>query len=399
MTHVEIVSLFIAAICHDLEHPGLNNTFQVNLQTPLALLYNDTSVLENHHCSCAFSIIRDPENNIFTNVMPAEFKQIRKIVIESILQTDMAYHFELVAKFTSRTKKPEPYSKDKKEDRQLLVNILLHSADLSNSVKPWKMARYWSDLVQTEFLSQGDKEKELGLPISMYMDRENYNQAKMSLNFFNFIVEPLFASIKELLPKVEICLGNLFYNKKMWTMIEEENQKQSQLDGSAAINAPVPPPVVEKKDETVIEQIDEEPLPSPAKKEDEEPSLEFRKYQAKQSSKIAERINKTVVKAWTDNLVPLRPGTASPNLSPTNTTVVSPIFPTKGLPASKNKKPPIAGGYYQSRRPASPSTTIGTTTLRSLSSKTNPRSAVLLNPLHEPSPRLYRNRTNTLESL
>jgi hypothetical protein len=86
--------------------------------------------------------------------MPAEFKQIRKIVIESILQTDMAYHFELVAKFTSRTKKPEPYSKDIKEDRQLLVNILLHSADLSNSVKPWKMARFWSDLVQTEFLSQ-----------------------------------------------------------------------------------------------------------------------------------------------------------------------------------------------------------------------------------------------------
>jgi hypothetical protein len=59
------------------------------------------------------------------------------------------------------------------------------------------------------------------LPVSMYMDRENSNQARMSLNFFDFIVEPLFQGLKELLPKVEICLSNAFYNKQMWTMIEE----------------------------------------------------------------------------------------------------------------------------------------------------------------------------------
>jgi hypothetical protein len=238
----------------------------------------------------------------------------------------------------------------------------------------------------------------------MYMDRENYNQAKMSLNFFNFIVEPLFTSIKELLPKIEICLGNLFYNKKMWTMIEEENQKLKQeqgkkiasfityyVDGNFAITAP---PVVEKPKEPIIEEpMDEEPMPSPAKKSDDEPSMEYKKYQTKQSTKIAERINKTVVRAWTDNIVSLRPSTAA-SLSPTTTTLVAPIFPGKGgMPAAKNKKPPIAGGYYQSRKPASPRST-----LKSVSAKPPPKS-VLLSTLHDPSPKLYRNRTNTTESL
>ncbi len=133
----------------------------------------------------------------------------------------MAFHFELVAKFTNRLKKSDAWSKDTKEDRQMLINVLLHSADLSNAVKPWKLSKFWSDLVQKEFLCQGDKEKESGLPVSMFMDRNNYNQAKMSLNFYDIIVAPLFQSLKELLPKVEMCLSNLFFNKQMWKMLEE----------------------------------------------------------------------------------------------------------------------------------------------------------------------------------
>jgi CheY-like chemotaxis protein len=37
---LEKFSLLAAALCHDLDHPGLNNTFQVNAATPLSLLYN-----------------------------------------------------------------------------------------------------------------------------------------------------------------------------------------------------------------------------------------------------------------------------------------------------------------------------------------------------------------------
>lgn len=39
----------MAALSHDVDHPGLNNGFLVNTLDEMALLYNDQSVLENHH--------------------------------------------------------------------------------------------------------------------------------------------------------------------------------------------------------------------------------------------------------------------------------------------------------------------------------------------------------------
>ncbi len=39
--------MLIASVCHDLDHPGVNNKFLVATNSELALLYNDRSVLEN----------------------------------------------------------------------------------------------------------------------------------------------------------------------------------------------------------------------------------------------------------------------------------------------------------------------------------------------------------------
>lgn len=49
LTPSEKLSLLVAAIGHDLDHPGFNNAYQVNASTELAITYNDTSPLENHH--------------------------------------------------------------------------------------------------------------------------------------------------------------------------------------------------------------------------------------------------------------------------------------------------------------------------------------------------------------
>ena len=46
-------------LCHDIDHPGTNNAFQQFTQSDLALLYNDQSVLENHHSAMAFKILRN----------------------------------------------------------------------------------------------------------------------------------------------------------------------------------------------------------------------------------------------------------------------------------------------------------------------------------------------------
>ncbi|KAH8047950.1 hypothetical protein JL722_12739 [Aureococcus anophagefferens] len=48
---VELAAAYIAAVCHDLDHPGLSNTYQNNENTELSKRYNKESPLENHHLS------------------------------------------------------------------------------------------------------------------------------------------------------------------------------------------------------------------------------------------------------------------------------------------------------------------------------------------------------------
>jgi hypothetical protein len=100
-------------------------------------------------------------------------------------------------------------------------------------MKPWNLSKSWSMHVQEEFFQQGDKEKTIGLPVSMFMDRENYDQARMSLNFIDFIVEPLIAGLKQLLPQMDVPMNCLYYNRQQWSEIEEDkNSMEQQLAGS-----------------------------------------------------------------------------------------------------------------------------------------------------------------------
>lgn len=54
---IDLLIMLTSALCHDLDHPGYNNVYQINAQTDLALRYNDISPLENHHCAVAFGIL------------------------------------------------------------------------------------------------------------------------------------------------------------------------------------------------------------------------------------------------------------------------------------------------------------------------------------------------------
>lgn len=51
------------------------------------------------------------------------------------------------------------------------MSLFLHAADISNAAKPLTIQTKWAELVLLEFFSQGDREMELGLPISAGFDR------------------------------------------------------------------------------------------------------------------------------------------------------------------------------------------------------------------------------------
>lgn len=66
---IDEVAALIAATVHDVDHPGRTNSFLCNAGSELAVLYNDTAVLESHHAALAFQITtRDDKCNIFKNI-------------------------------------------------------------------------------------------------------------------------------------------------------------------------------------------------------------------------------------------------------------------------------------------------------------------------------------------
>jgi len=99
---LDILGILIAALGHDLGHPGYTNPFHINSSSELAITYNDISCLENYHASKLFRTIRNPQTDIFENLTVPDYKTIRKRMIGNILATDMANHGKIMTVIKSR---------------------------------------------------------------------------------------------------------------------------------------------------------------------------------------------------------------------------------------------------------------------------------------------------------
>ncbi|XP_067950916.1 high affinity cGMP-specific 3',5'-cyclic phosphodiesterase 9A-like [Watersipora subatra] len=199
-TQEELFALLTSAVCHDLDHPGYNNTYQVNAQTELAVRYNDASPLENHHCSVAFRILSLDRCNILKNVSKEQFVDIRECMIRCILATDMAKHNGILSEFQ---KILPVFSFQNAAHRHQLMRILIKCADISNECRPMEVAEPWIDCLLQEFFNQSDLEKKEGLPVAPFMDREKVNKHSSQVNFIQFVLLPLFESLAVLYPAIQ----------------------------------------------------------------------------------------------------------------------------------------------------------------------------------------------------
>ncbi|PSN51247.1 High affinity cGMP-specific 3' [Blattella germanica] len=186
---LETLILLTSCICHDLDHPGYNNIYQINARTELALRYNDISPLENHHCSVAFRVLELPDCNILGSLPPETFRAVREGVIRCILATDMARHNEILAQFKEIT--PE-FDFSNKAHTNLLTMILIKVADISNEARPMH-----------EFFKQSDAEKLEGLPVTPFMDRDKITKPSSQCSFIGFVLLPLFEALGELFPELQ----------------------------------------------------------------------------------------------------------------------------------------------------------------------------------------------------
>ncbi|XP_017556140.1 cGMP-inhibited 3',5'-cyclic phosphodiesterase B [Pygocentrus nattereri] len=191
---LELMALYVAAAMHDYDHPGRTNAFLVATNAPQAVLYNDRSVLENHHAASAWSLfLSRPEFNFLSNLDHVEFKRFRFLVIEAILATDLKKHFDFLAEFNSKVSDVNSPGIDwtNENDRLLVGQMCIKLADINGPAKERSLHLKWTEGIVNEFYEQGDEETGLGLPISPFMDRSMPQLAKLQESFITHIVGPL----------------------------------------------------------------------------------------------------------------------------------------------------------------------------------------------------------------
>ncbi|XP_035900543.1 cAMP-specific 3',5'-cyclic phosphodiesterase-like isoform X1 [Anopheles stephensi] len=258
-TPLEVCAALVAACIHDVDHPGLTNQFLINSSSELALMYNDESVLENHHLAVAFKLMQNDDCNILRNLPKKQRATFRKMVIDMVLSTDMSKHMTLLAdlKTMVETKKvaisgnQNPSESrtsgsgvllrllDSYTDRIQVLQNLVHCADLSNPTKPLPLYRRWVRRLMEEFFRQGDRERAAGMDVSPMCDRRSATVESSQVGFIDYIVHPLWEAWAELVrPDAQDILDRL-----------EENRAYYQ-----ALIPPPSPPSQEKDEEEEEEQ-------------------------------------------------------------------------------------------------------------------------------------------------
>ncbi|KXJ18091.1 cAMP-specific 3',5'-cyclic phosphodiesterase 4D [Exaiptasia diaphana] len=231
-TDLEILSAIIASAVHDVDHPGVNNHFLVATNSEMALMYNDESVLENHHLAVAFQLLQHEDCDIFENLSKSERQSARRMIIEMVLATDNAKHMSLLASLKTmvETKKVAGTGVlclDTYTDRMQVLKSLVHCADLSNPTKPLFIYRKWVDRLMEEFFRQGDKERAIdGMDISPMMDRHNASIEKSQVVFIDFVAQPLWETWGELVqPDAQELLDTIEDNRHWYNSQIPKNEQ------------------------------------------------------------------------------------------------------------------------------------------------------------------------------
>ncbi|KAJ8951049.1 hypothetical protein NQ318_003745, partial [Aromia moschata] len=247
---LEVLILLTSCICHDLDHPGYNNIYQINAKTELAIRYNDISPLENHHCSVAFRILENEDCNIFKSFSSEDFKQVREGIIRCILATDMARHNEILTNFKDIL--PSFNYNDKAHVN--LVEVTKKAIPLYGPNKSIRHIQRSSahgrggtmvGQAATRIFKQSDAEKLEGLPVTPFMDREKITKPSSQCSFIGFVLLPLLEALGELFIELQDLIiqpvrDALDYYKRLNEATREERlHRKSIADIGDHQNTPV----------------------------------------------------------------------------------------------------------------------------------------------------------------
>ncbi|KDO27178.1 hypothetical protein SPRG_20403 [Saprolegnia parasitica CBS 223.65] len=229
---MHVFALLLSALTHDVGHPGTDNGFESATLSPLAVRYNDTSVLEQHHAAETFRILGDPDCNITVGLCRIAFQSLRKFVIDAILQTDMKAHFDLVhaledavcicflelSQWVILSLCSTTASSSTCRPSTSMMRCTSRTFSEASCMRPTlarRCTRSMSRRLVEEFALLAAKERSAGIPVAVFRAclETDKDIATLQLNFINYIVTPLWTLLMELFPAAKVLKANLDCNR------------------------------------------------------------------------------------------------------------------------------------------------------------------------------------------
>ncbi|XP_059949056.1 high affinity cAMP-specific and IBMX-insensitive 3',5'-cyclic phosphodiesterase 8B isoform X8 [Mesoplodon densirostris] len=242
LDQLDEVAALIAATVHDVDHPGRTNSFLCNAGSELAVLYNDTAVLESHHTALAFQLtVKDSKCNILKNIDRNHYRTLRQAIIDMVLATEMTKHFEHVNKFVNSINKPmaaeiegsdcecNPIGKNFPENQILIKRMMIKCADVANPCRPLDLCIEWAGRISEEYFAQTDEEKRQGLPVVMpVFDRNTCSIPKSQISFIDYFITDMFDAW-DAFAHLPTLMQHLADNYKHWKTLDDLKCKSLRL--------------------------------------------------------------------------------------------------------------------------------------------------------------------------
>ncbi|XP_071470860.1 cGMP-specific 3',5'-cyclic phosphodiesterase isoform X4 [Marmota flaviventris] len=225
LTDLEVLALLIAALSHDLDHRGVNNSYIQRTEHPLAQLYCH-SIMEHHHFDQCLMILNSPGNQILSGLSVEEYKAALKVIKQAILATDLALYIKRRGEFFELIRKNQ-FNLEDPHQKELFLAMLMTACDLSAITKPWPIQQRIAELVATEFFDQGDRErKELNIEPTDLMNREKKNKIpSMQVGFIDAVCLQLYEALTHVSEDCRPLLEGCQRNRQKWQALAEQQEK------------------------------------------------------------------------------------------------------------------------------------------------------------------------------
>ncbi|PHJ24638.1 3 5 -cyclic nucleotide phosphodiesterase domain-containing protein [Cystoisospora suis] len=230
-TYEDKFIIMLAALGHDIGHPGVTNEFLISMRSFTSILFNETAVLENYHSLLFLDLLKNPDLDILRMLAPEAVQKARQRIIGAILATDKALDMKLLDLLmelrNKNDKVPVPASLLEPSIRDA---CLIHAADHALALLNFPLYRKWAERMLIEMHFQNTMDEALKLPRS-YPGISRLSEATLAGSQVILIDShylPFFSTLAWFFPgDLDMRVSVMKANAAFWQHLRDEEMKKT----------------------------------------------------------------------------------------------------------------------------------------------------------------------------